>query len=534
MSETSGGIAMASTEGLHHDLLRDPIIALRGADDTVRRHALPGVLAALAGGDLFGDFPALQAHQSHPWYAFLVQLGALAMHGAGEGRPPTDPEAWAEWLLALTDGDRAPWCLVVDDPARPALLQAAAPDLAAFKSTIGHPDELDILVTSKNHDVKALRVAHPRPEHWLFALVALQTMQGYPGRGYYGIARMNGGMGNRPAVGHQPSIGWGARFRRDVVALVERRDDIVDGYGYADEGGHALLWCVPWDRESSLTLPELDPLFVEVCQAVRLVRGADGIEGRKTTQGAARVDAKALNGRTGDPWTPIDVAGEKSLTLSGGGFDYAKLVDLMLSGNYQHGALGERAEGDPEALWFAGWALVRGQGKTEGLHTRRVAVPGEMQWRFEAADAREALAKAAQRRVELAGEMKRKVLAPALGRLRGTDKDSKSEVIGRFTDQCLARFEGAVDDVFFEALWRDAASEGGAGDEGPWRAQLVGLAGAILEDAVDRAPLPSARRYKAIAAAESRFRWGARAFRGEAGPMAPDAEQDPSEEAADV
>ncbi|MEZ4437039.1 MAG: hypothetical protein R3F65_31980 [bacterium] len=78
------------------------------------------------------------------------------------------------------------------------------------------------------------------------------------------------------------------------------------------------------DRETSLPLTALDPLFIEVCQAVRLVDADGVIEARKTTQGAARVDAKAQSGRTGDPWTPIDADGEKSLTLSGLGSTTAR------------------------------------------------------------------------------------------------------------------------------------------------------------------------------------------------------------------
>lgn len=492
------------------DLLVEPLISMRGEDGVVAGHTLPGVLAALARGEVFGDFPAVQAHQTHPWYAFLVQLATIALHAAGEREAPGAADDWREMLLALTDGERAPWCLVVDDPARPALLQPPAPDLATFKSRLSHPDELDILITSKNHDVKALRVSHPRPEHWLFALVTLQTMQGYPGRHYYGIARMNGGLGNRPAVGHQPSLGWGARFRRDVEALIEGRDRIVERYGYPDDGGHALLWVLPWDRKSSLAMGELDPLFIEVCQAVRLVMGADGIEARKTTQDAARVDAKAMNGRMGDPWTPIDRVESKSLTLSSAGFDYGKMVELILGERYEAGVLGERLDSDPGALWFSGWALVRGQGKTEGLHARQVVVPGELRGLFGTSDGREALAKAAKGRVELAGEVRTKLLAPSLGRLRGDGGNSKSEVIANFAAQCTARFEARVDDRFFPALWEDAKAE--RLDDARWRFELVKIATDIFEAALEQAPLPAARRFRAIADAEARFYGWARKF----------------------
>lgn len=498
------------THGVRFDLLDEALIRMRGADGDVRSHALPGVLGALAGGYVFGDFPALQAHQRHPWYAFLVQVAAIALHRAGLDAPPTDADTWRSLLLALSDGRREPWCLVVDDPAQPALFQAAAPDVAGFKSVLDHPDELDILITSKNHDVKALRIGAPAAEHWLFALVALQTMQGYPGRGYYGIARMNGGSGNRPAVGHQPSLGWGARFRRDVVGLLTARSVLVDTYGYRADGGVALLWLPPWDRETPLSLGDLDPLFVEICQAIRLEWRGDRVVARKTTQGAARVDAKAQSGRTGDPWTPIDVADEKSLTLAGSGFTYSKVVELLDAGRYLPGPLGERLPGDPDGTWFSAWALVRGQGKTEGMHERRIAVPGPVRGLFADPDRRSTLITFARKRVDLASDVRKTILGPALGRLRGDAGDTKSQVIARFTGQRLARFEDRVDDAFFPALWADAAQR--LGDLTPWQETLVRIAEDVFREALDAAPLPAARRYRAIAAAEGRFYSAVRKF----------------------
>ncbi|MEZ4437040.1 MAG: hypothetical protein R3F65_31985 [bacterium] len=79
-------------------------------------------------------------------------------------------------LDALTDGDRAPWCLVSDLEPAGAVAARRPRRGGSFKSRLTHPDEADIPITSKNHDVKALRVASPAPEHWLFALVTWQTM----------------------------------------------------------------------------------------------------------------------------------------------------------------------------------------------------------------------------------------------------------------------------------------------------------------------------------------------------------------------
>ena len=84
-------------------------------------------------------------------------------------------------------------------------MQAPVPSDEFFEETfnrkgniINTPDALDILPTAKNHDVKSSRVASPDFDEWIFALISLQTMAGFYGRGNYGIARMNSGHGSRP------------------------------------------------------------------------------------------------------------------------------------------------------------------------------------------------------------------------------------------------------------------------------------------------------------------------------------------------
>jgi CRISPR system Cascade subunit CasA len=61
-----------------------------------------------------------------------------------------------------------------------------------------------MLVTAKNHDVKAARLTEAGIDDWLFALVTLQTMEGIGGRNNYGVSRMNGGFANRPGFSIAP------------------------------------------------------------------------------------------------------------------------------------------------------------------------------------------------------------------------------------------------------------------------------------------------------------------------------------------
>ena len=112
--------------------------------------------------------------------------------------------------------DDLPWHLVVDDITKPAFMQAPARSQAGakdYQNRVTTPDELDMLVTSKNHDLKSAVAQRASVDDWIFALITLQTMEGFGGAGNYGISRMNGGLGNRPAFSPGP-VPWGSRRPR--------------------------------------------------------------------------------------------------------------------------------------------------------------------------------------------------------------------------------------------------------------------------------------------------------------------------------
>ena len=250
-------------------------------------------------------FPALRPHQRHAWHAFLVQLGAMAMHKAGVSDPPADPETWADLIRGLTPDfpDDEPWRFVVEDITKPAFMQPPASSedkLAEYKSSVETPDELDMLVTSKNHDVKSAIALASGYDDLMLALISLQTSEGFSGAGNYGISRMNGGLGSRPAFSITPSIRTGKHVRRDIAVLLERRGNLLDNSPMREEGTD-LLWTVPWDgaKVESLLLNDLDPLYIEVCRRIRLRVGDGGrLRAIRATTKAARVEAKALNGVT--------------------------------------------------------------------------------------------------------------------------------------------------------------------------------------------------------------------------------------------
>lgn len=488
------------------NLLIAPLLGVRLSDHDCTELTLPGVLATLSTGDI-AAFTALQAHQGHAWHAFLVQLAAIAVERAGIETPPPDEARWAVLLRGLTDGRDEPWCLVVPDLARPAFMQPPVPEesLDRFKEPVWYPDAVDVLVTSKNHDVKRARMARPRSEHWMYALVSLQTTGGFSGRDNYGIARMNGGFGSRPGVGFAPGFSHGARFRRDLSIAVQARAALgASDFGYPARGGLALLWLEPWEGTRSLELRACDPLFIEVCRRVRLVLEAGRLGVRTAPSKVPRLAASVHKGDTGDPWVPVKVKDGAALTVSPAGFTYDLTQRLLLgAGDFTPGAAGRLTESDPDGTLFVATVLARGQGETNGFHDRRVPIPKRVRRMLGRPDSRDHLSLLAQRRVERAAAARRHVLHPALCALlqAGAERlDFRDDRTGRWT-RALDR---EIDRDFFDQLWADAETDDQTADT-HWVQTLRRLARAQIDDAIEAAPVPVARRYRAIAAAERVF-----------------------------
>lgn len=314
------------------NLLEDPIIGMRVGDVERLKGSLPEALHYLGRGDDV-VFLGQPAYHAATWHMFLVQLAGLALTGIRQrdtARPVTD---WQTALLCLTEGRVEPWCLVVEDVGQPAFMQPPVPEgtIAAWRKEIRHPEGLDILIGAKNHDLKQWRMAVPSVEDWLFALVNLQTSQGFLGAGNYGISRMNGGFASRPLMGVAPSLSTGARFVRDVDVILGARPSLLEAaYGYAADG-LALLWLAPWNGDESLPLNRLDPFFIEICRRVRLVERQGQLAALAVTTKGPRVFGTHVNGNTGDIWTPVRRKDNAALTVPGDGFTYKRLQEILLA-----------------------------------------------------------------------------------------------------------------------------------------------------------------------------------------------------------
>jgi CRISPR system Cascade subunit CasA len=510
-----------------YDLLVDAVVSVRKRGGSRFSLSIPDVFAALACDEIEG-FPALRPHQAPAWHAFLVQVGALSLHRAGVSELPTKASDWMTLLAGLTapHSDTA-WSLVVDDPTRPALLQAPVvkpEQFENYKTVIDTPDALDLLVTSKNHDVKSERMAEASPEHWLYALVTLQTFEGVMGAGggKYGIARMNGGFGSRPMLGVVPRGGPGLRFSRDIIRLLAARPAIssrVPGLGTKNQVG--LMWLVPWDGNGQLTIEELDPFFVEICRRVRLAVVSDSVIAVGVRSKVPRIAvSKEMKGVTGDPWAPIARDDNKVLSITGDGFGYARMVDLQDRATYERPPLAEVDQGDAaHGLTIDAVALARGQGKTEGFHTRRIPISNTIARRLIGREATDRLAALGRARVNEVGGFARSVLRPSLFMLfqGGPDevnygKVSTNAQVGTW----MKAFDTEIDRVFFDDLFaefdaRELNDLARADIENRhWREKIRELGLDVFNRAMDAAPRNASRWHRARARSRSFFQNRAR------------------------
>ncbi len=474
-------------------------------DRETKSGSLFAIFAALARGEA-DSFPALRPHQLEPWHAFCVQIAAMALIRAGEQHDlPGTEEGWRKLLIGLTPdwpGGEA-WSLVVDDWSKPALLQPPVvrpTDAGDYKNRLTTPDMLDMLVTSKNHDVKQGRMVHACDEDWLFALVTLQTYDGFLGAGNYGISRMNGGFASRMSFSLRPLGGASAAFIRDVRRLIATAAQRADG-----RTGLPLLWLPPWDGTQTLSFATLDPLYVDICRRVRLERNGEDLVARTAGSKGARVAAAELKGRTGDPWAPIKGDGSASVTPTAAGFGYRQIARLLDRSETSRPLLAEAADDDDrEGLGIVATALVRGQGKTEGWHRRAIAISRSI-----GAGRRQTFldrtGRVAKARSDDAGSAKGALRRALFSLMQGGPDqirldDASSD---RKATPWTGRFDVEVDRIFFDdAFWAEVDEQPGP-HRRPWRVRLRDIARDVFEDAAKAAPRTHVRRVRAYVRARS-------------------------------
>ena len=536
------------------NLLTEPLIRYRESGGATRDASLPEVYAALM-ADSVEAFPALRSHQRHAWHAFLVQLGAMAMHHAGLDMPPTDAGEWCLIIRALTPDcpDDEAWQLVVDDITKPAFMQPPAKDWTSYdfreKELFRSPDALDMLDTAKNHDLKASVASDAEVQDWIFALIAMQTMNGQVGRGNYPIARMNSGDGSRAAFSVTPFLRTGGHIRRDIGVLLARSWEIMEEIPF-DWEGPGLLWTRQWDGErETLPLQSLHPFFIEICRRRRLSfdEKSDLYAAKAPSEGRL-IDAAKNRGVVGDPWTLVnlgDKKGIKALTLQTDSFSYKEVTKYLTSGDWRRPILSVPVQGERSVnLTMLGIRRKKG-GQTEGYYERIIPVRSE---RLQNAMLRNTaglesanLGVIAQDRVSQVGKAQG-ILKEAIATFIARGKDLRRELTPNERRRIRAdaetwsdRLDDIVDATFFDDL-QEEFEETDPDQQLTIRYRwlrndkeqngVINHARALLYAAEDSLPCPAIHYYKARTAAEGLFEgW----IRGGSG--FPDLFPDPNEEA---
>ena len=505
------------------NILTEELIRIATASGT-RPASVPEVYAALM-ADEVEAFPALRPHQRHAWHAFLVQLGAMAMHRVGVSEPPADASEWADLIRGLTADypDDEPWQLVVDDITKPAFMQPPASSQdkeKEYKAVVATPDELDMLVTSKNHDLKSAVAAEAGADDWIFALVTLQTMEGYGGARNYGISRMPSGYGNRPAFSITPSARPGGHIWRDIDALLRHRPAILAEYPVID-GGIGLMWVEPWDgtKAEALLINHMEPFYIEVCRRVRLRQAAGRIEAVRSNSLSRRiVDNK---GMTGDPWAPVGKTSNQRDTppafLGNRKFGYERVVDGLFSTDWRPPPLFSLTAHDRAAdgtMHLVARGMVRGEGGTAGYHERVIPLKPKTVQVFGRGNGTDDIADIARERIAQIGKVKT-ILRHAIATFaaHGESNDASPEQRAR-ANPWSDRLDEIIDASFFD----DLQEEFGEDDSNErqrirnrWlrnsKDGVVDHAAQLLNSAEAALPCPSIYRYKARVHAEGVF-WG--------------------------
>ena len=499
-----------------HNLLADPLIRVRLVDGTSTVISLPEVYEVLA-ADGVAAFTALRPHQRHAWHAFLAQLGVIAVQRSGAASPPRTAREWRALLRNLTPGFSAdePWHLVVDDPAQPAFMQCPAPNaLSQYRGRVTTPDDLDILVTAKNHDVKQAVAIGCATDDWMLALVDLQTMAGFLGAGNYGIARMNGGFSARPCLGLAPADGGlGAHLFHDMRRMLAGRASLLVSHpDYFDpERGLALLWLEPWDGTTSLDLRRLDPYFIEVCRRVRLRAADRGIVAWTAASKTVRVAAKDAHGNLGDFWIPVGAKDVKALSLSSVGFRYDRLAKLMFDRDSFGLPPAMRVDSTRPGRWrVVARGVAGGQGKTDGYHERNdIAFDTRTAVAFGRREQRAALARISEAQIEEIREVEKALrFGIAVAASGGKPAEELTKADRTHANPYARRLDEAVDAVFFGAIDRrfvaaDDAARAVARAE--FVRDMIRTARTLLDEAIGAVPCPAVWRHRAQARATSAF-----------------------------
>lgn len=497
------------------NLLTDPLIRAETSDGVVHM-SLPELLAAL-GEDRVESLPGLQRHQEDAFHIFLCYLAGAVLAKQDQQSPIQTADFWREGIRQLTSrDDDCAWTLLVPDLECPGFMQPALTPEAhsRLRDKVPKaitPDELDVLQTAKNHDVKRRRAVEPHVDAWVFALVSLQTMTGQMGRGNYGIVRMNSGTGSRTCVGLVYDVRPGGRWSRDTRRLLSLRDRLVQSPWPYRSDGLVLTWSEPWDLRTPISLSDLDPFFIESARAIRLVAHGDRVVGLGAGSTGCHINGEATKGVLGDPWTPLVLDGPKAWTVTKPFFTPEKLRDLIFEDGFDASEMQRpdpSMEGQPCRL-RASVLAPQGMGKTDGFHVAEVSIPSRASRQlFTQGPDRDRLDSLSKRAVNDAGVMQKSVLKPAILSLleAGPEKvNFDRREVAAWWGQAQGQFSEAWHADYFPWLWRTLEHTDPETARLEWIQALRDKAFTVFKDSLKRFPHRIGRCYRARVRANGMF-----------------------------
>ncbi len=496
------------------NLLYDPLFRVL-TDKGFEEVDLPTLMEYL-GREVVDRLVGIQRYQADAFHVFLTYLGGAVLVRRGDTSAVQTADYWRTGLtqLAGTAGESA-WALVADSYQNPAFMQPPLPKGSKPTSVVYTPDKLDLLQTAKNHDIKQNRADQPHPDEWIYALVSLQTMSGFMGKGNQGISRMNSGFGNRPIVELMRSPRLGRRWIDAVERLLlHRRTVLAQPFGY-NPNGLVLVWTKPWDGNEQLDLGVLDPFYIEVCRRVRLAYREGRLQAESYSASKTRIAAKELSGVVGDAWLPVELTGRdgpKALTVSTRGITADLMRRLMFREDFRLSALQSPLPDWAGPLWLTASVLVRGQGTTDGFYEWEVLIPKEkVRLLFGSEKQREPLAEASRKAINYAGIMQNQVLRPAVLTLLQGGPDQlrfDHDTSQAWWTRCAREFEQYWSQEYFP--WLLSLPDGFDAEEAErrWVEILRDIALRILDGVERFMPFHSGRRFRAVTSIRNRF-WGA-------------------------
>ena len=509
-----------------NNLLTDPLVQIRRKDGNKCLKSLPEIFHELK-EDKIAAFPGLQPHQRHAWHAFLAHLAVIAIDASDRTEIPDSTEDWYELVQNLTKldypGDE-PWHLVVDDLALPAFMQCPIPDCDTKpKEIISTPDDIDILVKSKNHDVKQGIAIRNNCEDWIFALISLQTMSPLSGRKNYGISRMNRGYSSRPCLGLAPADGdIGVHIFSDIRRMLKFRYKLLDDYPeyYQPKNGLALLWLQPWDGIEQLSLRKLDPFYIEICRRVRICSDGCSITAQTRLSEKTRIFAKEAKGNLGDFWTPVQRDENKAFSITKDGFRYNRLAKILFEDEFILPPSMQIEEDTSNRWQLFARGVAGGRCETNGYHEcKKIAFTKKTSRAFVLPTQLDQLAEISRRQIaeisEVINALKLAISVYASGgketaEFTKSDREQASPYVRRFDEFANSLFFSALDDRFSSNDETEANQF-----RSNFLRNLIDNAKQLLDQALEATPCPSIRRHKARAKSESAFRGYLRRKNGE-------------------